>query len=51
MYLQVERVDMAVRPKLRTPTARTLNEIKEEHEYGSIDEAITHVLREADYDV
>jgi len=42
---------MARRPRIRTPVAETLEEIKQEHEYGSLDEAITHVLREAEYDI
>lgn len=42
---------MTRRPRIRTPVAETLDQIKDEHEYGSLDEAITHALREAGYDV
>lgn len=42
---------MASRPRIRDPVAEVLEDIADEHEYGSIDEAITHALREADYDV
>ena len=42
---------MAQRPRIREPVADTLERIQREHEYGSTDEAITHVLREAGYDV
>jgi len=42
---------MARRPRIRDPVADTLDEIAEENEYASTDEAITHVLREAGYDV
>jgi len=42
---------MARRPVIRDPVAETLEEIKEKHEYGSLDEAITHVLREQGYNV
>lgn len=42
---------MAKRPRIRDPVAETLEEIKAEYEYGSMDEAISHALREAGYDV
>jgi len=42
---------MARRPKIRDPVAETLEEIAEQYEYGSMDEAVTHALREAGYDV
>jgi len=42
---------MARRPRIRDPVAETLDEIADEHEYGSLDEAMTHALREAGYDV
>jgi len=42
---------MGRRPHIRNPTAETLEQIMERHEYSSFDEAITHALREADYDV
>jgi len=42
---------MARRPKVRDPVAEALQEIADTHEYGSMDEAITHALREAGYDV
>jgi len=42
---------MATRPIIREPVADTIREIKDEYEYGSFDEAITHVLREQGYDV
>jgi metal-responsive CopG/Arc/MetJ family transcriptional regulator len=42
---------MAERPRIRDPVAEVLDEIQNEHEYGSRDEAITHALREAGYDV
>jgi len=42
---------MARRPRIRDPTAKALERIKSEQEYGSLDEAITHALREAGYDV
>lgn len=42
---------MVVRPKLRDETAEQLEEIKEKHEYGSLDEAINHALRERDDNV
>lgn len=42
---------MVNRPRIRDPVADTLDEIADEHGYGSTDEAITHVLREAGYEV
>jgi len=42
---------MARRPRIREPVADTLQDIADEHEYGSMDEAITHALREAGYNV
>lgn len=42
---------MARRPRIRDATAETLERIKDENEYGSLDEAITHVLREEGYNV
>lgn len=42
---------MARRPVIRDPVADTLEEIAEKHEYGSLDEAISHALREAGYSV
>jgi hypothetical protein len=42
---------MAPRPVIREPVADTLDEIADEHGYGSYDEAITHALREAGYNV
>jgi len=42
---------MARRPRIRQPVADVLDRIKAENEYGSMDEAITHALREAGYDV
>lgn len=42
---------MTRRPVIRQPVADVLDDIKKEHDYGSTDEAITHVLREAGYDV
>jgi len=42
---------MAHRPRIRDPVADVLAEIADEHGYGSTDEAITHVLRDAGYDV
>jgi hypothetical protein len=42
---------MARRPKVRDRTGEVLDSIAEEYEYGSMDEAITHALREAGYDV
>jgi len=42
---------MASRPVIRDPVVDTLQEIKDENEYGSLDEAVTHVLREQGYDV
>jgi len=35
---------MVVRPKLRDETAEQLEKIKEQHEYGSLDRAIMHLL-------
>jgi len=43
--------EMVRRPKIREPVAETLDEIADEYEYSSTDEAVTHVLREAGYDV
>jgi hypothetical protein len=42
---------MVARPRIRDPVADVLSEIEDEHGYGSTDEAITHALREAGYDV
>jgi len=42
---------MARRPVIRDPVADTLEQIKEEQEFGSLDEAVTHALREAGYNV
>jgi len=42
---------MARRPIVREPVAETLEAIAEENEYSSMDEAITHALREAGYNV
>jgi len=42
---------MARRPRIRDPVADKLEEIAQTHEYGSLDEAVTHALREAGYDV
>lgn len=42
---------MARRPKIRDRVAETLDEIAEEYEYSTTDEAVTHVLREAGYEV
>jgi hypothetical protein len=39
------------RPRIRDPVADKLGEIADQHDYGSTDEAITHVLREAGYEV
>jgi len=39
------------RPKLRQPVIEVLDGIKEEYGYGSYDEAVTHALREAGYNV
>lgn len=44
-------VGMARRPKIRDRVAETLDEIAEEYEYSTTDEAVTHVLREAGYEV
>ena len=42
---------MAKRPRIRQPVIETLDGIRDNNEYGSYDEAITHALREAGYDV
>jgi len=42
---------MVQRPRIRDATAKTLEQIKEENEYGSTDRAIAHALREAGYDL
>jgi len=42
---------MASRPRIREPVIDTLEDIAEEHEYSTVDEAVTHALREAGYDV
>jgi len=42
---------MGERPRIRDPVADVLAEIADEHDYGSTDEAITHALREAGYDI
>jgi len=42
---------MTRRPKIREPVAETLDSIADEHEYSSMDQAITHALREAGYNV
>ena len=42
---------MVARPRIRDPVADELERIKDENGYGSTDEAITHALREAGYDV
>ena len=42
---------MTVRPKLRDETADKLREIQDTHDYGSLDEAVTHVLRERESNV
>jgi len=42
---------MAQRPILRDKVASVLEDVAEEHGYTRTDEAITHVLREAGYDV
>jgi hypothetical protein len=42
---------MSCRPKLRDATADVLEDIADEHEYGSIDGAVTHVLREQGYEL
>jgi len=42
---------MARRPVIRDPLAEQLEEIRDEHGYGSFDEAVTHVMREAGYNV
>jgi hypothetical protein len=42
---------MARRPKIREPLAETLENVKQKHEYGSLDEAMTHIAREAGYDI
>lgn len=51
MYQREGRYCMARRPRIRTAVAETLDEVKNEYEYKTDDEAITHVLREAGYDV
>ena len=40
---------MAKRPRIREPTAEVLETVMDEHEYNSLDRAMTHVLREAGY--
>lgn len=42
---------MARRPKLRDETAEVIDRIKEQHEYSTMDRAISHVLREQGYEV
>lgn len=42
---------MSKRPRIRDPVADVLAEIADKHDYGSTDEAITHALREAGYNV
>jgi len=42
---------MVRRPRLRDPVAETLDEIAREHEYDTLDEAVSHALREAGYTV
>lgn len=42
---------MANRPRIREPVADVLDDIKRENEYSTYDEAITHALREAGYEV
>jgi len=42
---------MAERPRIRDPVADTLQRIQDEYEYSTRDEAISHALREAGYDV
>ena len=42
---------MVRRPRIRDPVAETLDDIGEENGYNTTDEAITHALREAGYDV
>jgi len=42
---------MARRPRIREPVAQILDDIADEHEYSTLDEAMSHVLREADYDL
>jgi len=42
---------MARRPRLRDKTSHALEEIQEREEYGSMDEAISYLLREEGFDV
>jgi len=42
---------MARRPRIRDPVADVLEDIKDENDYTTLDEAISHALREAGYDV
>lgn len=51
MYVRFVMLHMARRPKIREKTADALDSVCDEHEYGSFDEAISHVLRECGYNV
>lgn len=42
---------MVIRPKIRGPVKEQLEQIQEEYDYPSTQEAIRHALREAGYDV
>jgi len=42
---------MARRPRIREPVAQVLDDIADEHEYSKLDDAMTHALREAGYDL
>jgi len=51
MFHESEQHTAVVRPRIRKPVADTLDEIMDEHEYNTYDEAITHALREAGYEL
>lgn len=42
---------MVTRPRISGPVDETLERVRKEHGYPTLNEAIRHVLREADYDV
>jgi hypothetical protein len=42
---------MGRRPNIREPLAETLEEVKQENDYSSLGAAMTHIAREAGYDI
>lgn len=51
MYMGVFGFGMARRPVIPDSVCREAEKVKEEYEYGSLGEAIRHMVREGDYDV